>query len=87
MTVRCEFCEEQFELPRANTENRRLTILFFAKCPHCGRLRNERSAEYPQPRCECCNIPTKASESKLCRAHYMVNWRIRVKSRKYRDFA
>lgn len=87
MTLHCEGCDGFYELPNAKTEKFRLTILFFAQCPHCGMLRCERSKNYPYPRCKQCNIPipdrpargpTKLlgiEVSLLCRAHYVGAWR------------
>lgn len=85
MTVRCGHCDRIYSLPKANTENRRLTILFFAKCPFCLLLRDERSAAYPDPRCKVCNIPIQVGN--LCRAHYMIIWRLHIKSRNDGSFA
>lgn len=87
MTIHCDNCGAFYELPKARTDHFRLTILFFAQCPACGSLRDERSKLAPYPRCihkdstegAYCNVPIKVNI--MCHAHYVAHWRVERKSR------
>ena len=76
LKVRCEQCNQLYDIPYSRNLKTISVYLHFSKCPHCGYKQN--SAIDDKKHCEVCNVPTVKNQ-RLCHICYMNKYRNKEK--------
>jgi hypothetical protein len=89
ITIHCASCGEYYQVPNSKDKNIVDLTLRYARCTHCGVLRNPACYSIPRKkgRCEVCNAKTRKVHHVLCEKHYVAKWKREHDYNKYmRDY-